>query len=252
VSAGKLVNNLLKPIGIELRRVKAEENVVKVGNRYDLKPEEVDGMSREIRKIVNLLDYTKQSGTTYNAELYDAGYHTIELDGHTLTGQRVPRKRLDLAPYDFKDKVVLDLGCNQGGMLLAVADEIKQGIGLDYDVRMVNVGNRIKLHKKHNNLSFYVFDLENENLDLIDNYLPEKVDIVFLLSVCMWISTWQEVIEKAHAIADNLLFESNGTAEEQEAQFKKLNSVYSKVQLLQDVSPDDPRQKDRKLYFCEK
>lgn len=250
MTLGNLINKILGSLGMQLVRLENDESPVKFGNRYDLAPVDIDGMSQEVRKVVNLLHYTKQNESTYNAEKFDSGYHQIELDGLTLKGQRIPKKRLDLAPYDFQDKVVLDLGCNQGGMLHAIADKIQQGIGIDYDSKMVNAGNRIKNHKKTNHLSFFRFNLETENLDILDNFLPEKVDCIFLLSVCMWISTWQEVIEKAHSIAENLLFESNGTAEEQEDQLQKLKSTYKNVELLQDSSPDDPGKAIRKLYFC--
>lgn len=252
MGTGKIVNTIFKPLGLKVCRIENEAVNLKHGNRYSLESETLDGLSREARKLLNLLHYTKQNSSTYNAGQYDSGYHTIELDGQKFVGQRVPQDRLKLVPFDFSEKIALDLGCNQGGMLMEVASLIKQGIGLDYDYKMINAANRVKSHKGNTNLNFFVFDLENENLDVIDNFLPDKVDIVFLLSVCMWIKNWREVINKVHSISDTLLFESNGTMQEQEEQLQKLEQSYSQVQLLQDSSPDDPKQKKRKLYLCKK
>jgi SAM-dependent methyltransferase len=77
------------------------------------------------------------------------------------------------------EKTALDLGCNQGGMLLEIAEIIKVGIGIDYDSRVINATNRISSFRRYTNLRFYVFDLEGEIPGMIDNFLPESVDIVF-------------------------------------------------------------------------
>ncbi len=76
------------------------------------------------------------------------------------------------------------------------------------------------------------------------------MDIVFLLSVCMWIRNWKEVVAKARSLADNMLFESNGTEEQQVEQEEVLKTLYSNVQLIRSSSPDDSRQQARKLYLC--
>ena len=191
MNIGHIANALLKPIGVKLSRIEEEANSLQHKNRYELDSETLDGIDRETRKVLNLLNYTKQSDSTYNAELYDSGYHSIQLKEFTFSGQRKPDERLADVPFDFTDKIVLDIGCNQGGMLFAVADRARRGIGLDYDARMINAANRIKAYKELGNADFFVFDLEKENLNVIDNFLPDtRVDIVFLLSVCMWVHNW--------------------------------------------------------------
>src|SRR5574337_1044888 len=71
-------------------------------------------------------------------------------------------------------------------MLFSIADRIRSGVGVDYDYKMINVANRIRSYKGTANLDYYVFDLEKENLELLRNFIQsQKVDIVFLLSVCM-------------------------------------------------------------------
>jgi SAM-dependent methyltransferase len=207
--------------------------------------------SKEELKLINLLNYTKKSASTYSGELYDIGYHTLKLGDKTLVGQRNPQERFKNVPYDFKGKSVLDIGSNQGGMLNACAGEIEFGVGIDYDARMVNVSNRIKEYSNTKNLQFYVFDLENEKLEYIKDFLPaDKVDICFLLSVCMWLKNWKELILFVQSISETLLFESNGSDEQQQEQIDFLKSTYKEVLLINEISDDDPLQKKRKLLVC--
>ena len=250
---GKVVNSVLIPLGAKLSRVSDADETVPYRQQYDLQPDELDGLDRETRKVLNVIGYTKQSGTQYSADVYDSAYHSIELRGVTFTGQRKPKERLDAVPFDFSNATVLDIGCNQGGMIFELADKIRHGVGIDYDSRMINAANRLRSYRKSGNTDFFVFDLENEDLNIIENLLPEGgVDIIFLLSVCMWIENWRSVIDKAAKLSDNLLFETNGKPEEQEEQESYLRKVYGDVAMIRDSSPDDLTQKSRKLIFCKK
>lgn len=204
----------------------------------------------EFRQVRNLLNYTKTSGARYSGERYPAGYHTIDLGGRRLEGQRQPAKRLTLVPYDFRGKTVLDIGSNQGGMLFEICGVLKQGIGIDYDPRMVNAANRIKAVRQAENVHFFVFDVEKEPLELVLDFLPnERVDIVFLLAVCAWLRNWRDVIDFAAGISTSMLFETTGTDEQQAQQEEYLRHVYRDVQLLAATSEDDPNQKRRKLLY---
>ena len=88
-------------------------------------------------------------------------------------------------------------------------------------------------------------------MNLIKEFLPvNKVDIAFLLSVCMWIKNWKEVIDLAAEVSDHLLFESNGRTEQQVEQIAYLRKRYKNVQQLSEKSEDDTGQKNRKLFFC--
>ena len=248
----KVANFALMPLGLKISRLSSEHvDQNKYQPRYDLEADRVDGLNREIRKILNLVHYTKASEAQYSAKSYEGGYHSIGLDNYTFIGQRTPKIRLDAVPFQFAGTTVLDIGCNQGGMLIALSETIRHGIGIDYDPRVINTANRIKSYKKLGNVDFYVFNLETESLSIVDNFLTDHVvDIVFLLSVCMWIRNWRQVIDKARELSENLLFETNGNQEQQRDQERYLKKAYSKVSLIRDTSPDDPLQKSRKLFLC--
>lgn len=206
---------------------------------------------RSFRQVQNLLNYTKISGSSYSAYRYPAGYHSIEINGHRLQGQRDPVKRLEEVPIDFRGKTILDIGCNQGGMLFQLDGLVKWGVGIDYDSRMINAANRIKSLRKISTLNFYIFDLEKEPLNLIEDLIPEsKVDVIFLLSVCMWLENWREVVEFGCKISNSMVFETNGSDEQQLAQEGHLRKLYENVLLLTKSSEDDPKQKRRKLFCC--
>jgi len=206
---------------------------------------------RSIKRVMNLLSYTRKSGVSYSGGKFNTGYHSFNIKGYEFAGQRNPKLRFENLPFSLKGFSVLDIGCNQGGMLHAFSDEIKFGVGIDYDARMINAANKIKSYTETNNLDFYIFNLESENLEYINDFLPEeKVDVTFLLSICMWIENWKEVIQFAHKISKKLIFESNGKPEQQEEQIEFLESTYKNVDLINEKSDDDSSQKNRKLFVC--
>ncbi len=221
-----------------------------VVNRLDTKNDDVN-YDISIKKVMNLLSYTKKSGVSYSAGKFSSGYHSFVIGKHIFKGQRDPLIRFKDLPFSLKGMTVLDIGCNQGGMLHAFSKDIRYGVGVDYDARMINAANKIKSYTKTNNIDYYVFNLENESLEYLNDFLPEeKVDAVFLLSVCMWIQNWKEVIEFCKKISSILIFETNGKPKQQDEQIQYLKKVYSNVQLVNERSEDDSSQKLRKLFYC--
>lgn|SRR5574337_1851663 len=245
-----LVNKSLSRFGVKLTRLTQEPHA-RPGNKYPLDEDIVDGTDIEVRKLLNLVAYTATNQVSYNAEDFQGAYHTLHIAGHEIKGQRNPEQRLKDIAFDFDGASVLDLGCNQGGMLFSIADRIRSGVGVDYDYKMINVANRIRSYKGTANLDYYVFDLEKENLELLRNFIQsQKVDIVFLLSVCMWLKNWETVIGTARLLSDRLLFESNGSVEQQQEQEAYLRATYVDVTLVREASIDDPTQRKRRLFLC--
>ncbi|MFA6888616.1 MAG: hypothetical protein WC254_03905, partial [Candidatus Woesearchaeota archaeon] len=67
-----------------------------------------------IQKVLTMMQYTKKSNASYKAKEFESGYHSIKLKNAYFRGQRENNVRLQNVSYNFKDKVVLDLGCNVG------------------------------------------------------------------------------------------------------------------------------------------
>lgn len=202
----------------------------------------------ELSKISRLLKYCQ---TDSNGKGFPAGYHTVIIDGQKIQGRRDPLIRLSHVPYDFHNKVVLDIGSNIGGMLFAIADQIKYGVGIDYNYRAINVANRLKSHYELRNINFFVFDLMKEPLSVIGDFLPEhRVDICFFLAMGMWLKNWREVIGYIASISDAMLLETNGDASRQEATVSYARKLFSKVTLITSQSGDDLKGNYRKMYLC--
>jgi SAM-dependent methyltransferase len=203
-------------------------------------------------KLFKLIDYAVHNKVRNVKELfgglYPAGYYHININNKLIKGQRDPKERLKNVPYDFKNKTVLDIGCNQGGMLFELQKEVQKGIGIEYHPILVNIANKIKNENKYDNLEFYNYDIEKEPFELVNNYIPNPPDIIFLLSVCMWVNNWKELIKNCSLLSKTILFESNGSDEQQEAQKQELDKYY-KVDLINEKSLDDIRQHKRKLYI---
>jgi SAM-dependent methyltransferase len=201
--------------------------------------------------IINIIRYVKNSGEAYSAKHIDIGYHSIEIDGIYHKGQRDCIKRLEFCKkeYNFKNKNVLDIGCCIGGMLFPLSSEINNGCGIDFNYRNINAGNAIKEYKKISNISFYIFDLDKEELEFIKNFIP-KIDVVFLYSVCMWIKKWKKLIDFIASNSKVLFIETNGNPSEQLEQLNYCKLKFKIVKKLYDESLDDKGQHKRKLYIC--
>jgi len=187
---------------------------------------------------------------------FDAAYHSITINGKRFKGQREVSKRIESIPYDFSGKVVLDLGCNIGGMLHELSG-IRHGIGLDYNSKCINAANLIKTVNGATHLDFYTFDLQKEPLNLIDNFLiGYNVDVCFVLAIALWVSNWKSVVAYCHKTSPCLVYESNGKDDFQREQEDFLRRLYRSVDLLADKSFDDNRKgkgtKLRKLFMCKK
>ncbi len=206
--------------------------------RFGWEKESQESGKPEVQQILNLLNYTKTSGASYAAKKYPAGYHSLEIEGSIIKGQRDPFNRLKRLEIDFAGLRVLDIGCNQGGMLFSLYDRIKWGVGVDYDYRLINCCSKIGYQTgKNNKLSFYSFNIDHDPHEIILDMLPEpvkKVDVVFLLAVCMWVEKWREIIDLCAAISPVLVFESNGSPEVQAGQIAHVKSRYSEVEMIED------------------
>jgi len=204
------------------------------------------------QKILNMISYAKNPKVSYGGTKYEYGYHSLDIGELLIKGQRNITKRISLIPYNFKNKTVLDIGCGPGGMLHALSNVINYGVGIDRDYKQINVANAVKDINSEYLLHFYVMDLINEPLTLIQDFLMvyKKVDVCFFLSLAKWISNWTEVLKYCKSISNTLIFESNGKDQQQQKQENFIKKVYNNVKLISKTSDDDPKQKNRRLYIC--
>jgi 2-polyprenyl-3-methyl-5-hydroxy-6-metoxy-1,4-benzoquinol methylase len=194
-----------------------------------------------MNEVLNKLEERRKNGK----ELY----HSITVDGKRLNGRRNPMSRINklntAGKYDFKNKKVLDIGCNIGGMLYDIYSEIDYGLGID---RQENIDfcNINKEFHDYSKLNFKVVNLENINQ--FKNTISEGFDIVFFLAISMHITTWKELLNLTKKHSKSLLYETNG--ESSKKQIEHLKTLYDKVVFL-GYSEEDSKSKQRELYYCE-
>lgn len=202
-----------------------------------------------IQKVKNLV----QSADLSWGKDYPGGYHTLRLGGRKdfeIKGQRNPSSRVELMP-ELDGKSVLDIGCNSGGILRTIAEtyDIEWSVGIDYNSQLINVANMITGINGTECVDFYTFDLQKQPLDLIKNFLTDdKVHVCILMSMCIHLPNWKEVVNFASEVSEGLIFESNGSFKQQEEQLDYVSSKYNYSQCLANNSEDDEIIKNRKLF----
>jgi hypothetical protein len=197
---------------------------------------------QSIKNIKNILKKTTE-GTFYNgwSNRTTFGYHSLNINNIQIPGQRQPLLRLNKIKkkIDFTNKIVIDFGCNIGGMLLHLP-EIKEGYGLDYSNSCIDCGNKIRDILKYNNdLKFFVYDLNNLNVEeFFQTNNIKNIDIIFLLSLGSWVKNWKDLYTKSYQHSKNIILELNNE-KEGEPQLELFKSLGATIELISDNSDDD-------------
>jgi hypothetical protein len=166
------------------------------------------------------------------------GYHSFNLHNINFQGQRNPKMRLDLMRqfYKFENKCVLDLGCNNGGMLFHLP-EIRKGLGVDFDTNCIDAAEIIKTELKiYDHLEFMQQDLNN--CDLSNLLTENKPDVVFLLSLGSWVKNWPQLYTTVLKNTPTIILETNNS-HEGKAQLDHFTSANCQIQLISSQSLDD-------------
>ncbi len=208
--------------------------------------------TQNAESVLKVLDYTKTNKKWFDEKDLIAGYHTVSIQGQKVKGQRDPEKRLAKVDYDFTGKRVLDIGCSNGGLLHALTEQITFGVGVDFNPKCINAANALKAINRRDNIHFYTFDLDREDLSILRHFVfGEPVDVCFFFNISLWVKRWKEVFTLCAELSQILLFEAHGNEEQQEDQLRFVKSVYRDVQLLSEQSDDDPTYAKRKMYRCD-
>ena len=168
-------------------------------------------------------------------------YTTIRVKGIVVSkGARDPLTRMEHVPIDLTNKTVIDLGCNCGGTLYAVHEQIKHGYGYELNQEAVNNALTVKQDYKVDNLDFTQVDLQETMPDWPD------YDVLFCFSIARWVKNWKDILEKLDPKV--MIFEAHGKPAHLDEQLKFLHSKFTNVQHLHTARET----KVRSLYLCEK
>jgi len=138
-------------------------------------------------------------------------------------------------------------------IILAKNEKTKWNVGFDFDPTKVNEANYLATSYGLKNSHYYFFDLQKEKLQKTRLFFPEKVekvDVVLMLAVTMWIKNWDEVIKNIKFMTNNLIIEVNGDA----PGFRKRIVTLLKLECkeLQEITRITGKDccEHRDLYYC--
>ena len=199
-------------------------------------------------ELVKTSNYIMKSGWSNNLLKY--GYHSFDIDDISILGQRNSKCRVEEFSkyFNFKGKNILDLGCNVGGMLFHIP-ESNQAIGIDYDSIVINAAKNISKILEMDNMKFIQFNFDTDDYNLLENQIDSPIDIVFLLSMGVWVKERWKLYDFALSYNCPIILETNN---------EKVNHIelqyFQKqgytAQLIIDGSLDDiTGNKRRKTYL---
>ncbi len=206
----------------------------------NLKPYE-DSILKKLQKTQKKVFY---NGWTINKTL-EGGYNSFEVFNLNISGQRNNKVRIqEISKYvTLENTKIIDFGCNTGGLMFHIKNP-KFVLGVDFDKHSIKACNYIHklLIKEDSSLKdkykFLCKDLNNVNYNFIDNYIPNKADIIFLMSLGSWINNWRNLYEYSLTKGKQIILEVNNAKEGKE----QLDFFYEnnkKIQKIIDNSKDD-------------
>ena len=86
-------------------------------------------------------------------------------------------------------------------------------------------------------------------MDIEDLNLYGPFDIALMLSMSIWIKEWKTYIDWIGTNCKTCLFETNGFNQQEQINFL---SNYFNIEIVNNQSLDDKRNKNRKLLLCNK
>ena len=201
-------------------------------------------------KTLRVIHEAAGTSSPYNAQQFSAGYHTLHTADGIYPGQRDCQARVRSLGIDFTDKVVLDIGCNQGGMLFSICRVAKFCYGIDANHRLINACHKLRQIWNVTNLNFFTMDVVRDPIARADLLVEHDIDICFLLAMCEWLVNWRDVMRFCSDIAPVLVLETNGLPENQRKQEAFAKSLYGDVTMVSATSLDDKFEHRRKCFVC--
>lgn len=199
------------------------------------------------KELESTTGYSHYNGWDNNRCPY--GYHSYTMDNIDIKGQRDTLKRAELfrEHVDFKDKTVVDFGCNVGAVMHHL-HEIKSGTGLDFDEKCVDAGNRISVLLGKGNIQLIQCDLDKEPIASIAQKVPEKADVVLLLSIGSWVKNWKAIYDLAVKRSETFIVELNNK-EEGDAQVIFLKELGCQLHKVANQSMDDLTGNHKRILY---
>ncbi len=126
-----------------------------------------------LKLIKKLKDKASKDLYDYGEGYFYQSLKKINLSGLRDTSYRV--KELNLSKI-IQHKKVLDIGCNSGFVLLETENHYESAIGIDYNLQLIEIANKVKDHLEANKIEFICDDF------LTYNFQNKKFDVILSLA----------------------------------------------------------------------
>lgn len=133
----------------------------------------------------------------------------------------------------------------------ALSDKVAFGVGVDFNAKCINAANALKAINRRDNIHFYTFDLDKEDLSMLRHFVfGEPVDVCLFFNISIWVKRWKQAFLLCADLTDTMMFEAHGSDEQQAEQMSFVRSIYADIKLVSEQSDDDPTYAKRKMYVC--
>lgn len=187
-----------------------------------------------IARVTLLLSKVESRQKKYSNDSFPAGSYSLYLNNFKLEGRRDPDNLLKTIIEKIKGKRVLDIGCEQGGVLIYLRECIEWGVGLDPEVKLIESANILKESLKSKTINFEYFDYNRESHLISTDVFPDKKNpnLVLILS-----KNWKHdkrinILKWAASIGSDILIELEGSITSIKKEKDFLNSNYKEVSAI--------------------
>lgn len=180
-----------------------------------------------------------------NAPGQCVAYYSLDIDGYHFPGERPWIDRWEILKNitDYREKRILELGCNLGllSCYLLKEEGVKSSLAVDHDPMILEAAKKVAK-------AFCVsLDYLQSNFDSMEHWeatlIGYKPDIVFALSVLNWVEDKNRFMRFLGQFSE-VVFEGHDSIEIEFARFKQVG--FDKIQLV-NIS-----ERDRPILHCKK
>lgn len=172
-------------------------------------------------------------------------FQVLPEEAQRNSDKRLKKLRINIS--DLKNKSLLDLGCNTGGMLFAAQQFCPlYSYGYEIDEDKVEIANKIARYNGLFSIKFVQADIDELNLKM-------KFDIVFCFAIESHVKDKDHLYNLLNSVtSDTLYFEGNATTIKEDVIYQLLSHGFKYVRYLGLCNDDIKKQNNNRPLFIAK